>query len=103
MNYFINYNAQTSSITINTYRNNGFGSLNVLGLVGDIQRGLLSNCPLEGALAALEDGSIWNDAQQEIIENLHATILEFENGFDRENDEIAQREQDELDELAADY
>ena len=103
MNYFINFNAQTGSITIDTYRNNGMANADVIGLVEDIEKEISSTCSLEGALTALEDGSIWNDDQQEIIENLHAAIMEFENGFDRENDEIAQREQDELDELAADY
>ena len=100
MNYFINFNAQTGRITINRYRNNGMANADVIGLVEDMEKGISSTCSVKGALAALEDGSIWNDDQQEIIENLHATLWEFNTDpffWEREG------AYDELDELAADY
>lgn len=78
MAHFINYNAHTG-LSINTYRApEGYANSDVTGLVEDIHAERSGCCPLEGALEALEDGSLWQDADQEILEELHALISSHE-------------------------
>lgn len=78
MNYFINYDPNTG-ISINTYRQtNGYANDDVVELVADIVAGRPGCCPLEGAKDALEDGSLWNDKDQEAIEAIHNLIQEHE-------------------------
>lgn len=77
---FINYSAN-SGISINSFRNpNGYANSDVTGLVDDIAGGRDGCCPLEGAKAALEDGSLWqgSNATQEILEEIHAAITEWQ-------------------------
>ena len=79
MTYFINYNPMTG-FSINTFREpNGYCNEDVLGLVEDVQNGASSCCMLDGAKDALEDGSLWTDEQQEIVESIHSVITEDEN------------------------
>ena len=73
---FINYDVN-AGFSINTYRKpNGYANADVIGLIDDIVSGTCGNCPMDGALDALEDGELWVDgnANQEVIEELHALI-----------------------------
>lgn len=78
MSDFINYTPMTG-VTIDSYRKPE-GSFNddVRGLVDDVRAGRPGCCDLDGALAALEDGSLWTDEDQEAIESVHAAIKDFE-------------------------
>jgi hypothetical protein len=79
MTDFINYNPMTG-FSINTFRDSdGYYNDDVLGLVEDVQNGASSCCMVEGAKDALEDGSLWTDAQQEIVESIHNAIVDNEN------------------------
>ena len=73
MELFINY-SPVSGLSINSFRNNGYYNSNVVGLVEDIRTGCASCCPLEGALDALNDGSLWEGKDQEIIEEVAERI-----------------------------
>lgn len=79
MSYFINYDVNTG-LSINTFRNNGYANSDVGGLVDDIVAEREGYCSLDGAKDALEDGAFWagSNATQEILEELHALICEFE-------------------------
>ena len=78
MNYFINYDPATG-VAINTYRQpNGYANDDVVELVDDMVAGRPGNCPLEGAKDALEDGSLWNDEDEHIINQIHNLIQEHE-------------------------
>ena len=79
-NLFLNYNAHTSTITVNTYRNNGYFNEDVVGLVEDIAVGVHSSCPMEGALDAVRDGAVWagTNATPKVLEMIDTAICEFE-------------------------
>ena len=77
---FINYTVN-AGVTINSYRNaTGYYNDDVTGLIDDIVAELSGCCPLEGAKAALEDGTLWNgsDATPEVLEEIHNAICEYE-------------------------
>lgn len=78
MTYFINFDPMTG-VSINTFRKPE-GSMNddVRGLVEDIRANCAGTCDLDGAKAALEDGSLWSDDDQETLELVHAAIREAE-------------------------
>ena len=78
-NLFLNYSAHTATVTVNTYRNNGYFNEDVAGLVEDIAAGVHSCCNLEGALEAVRDGEAWagSKATTEILEMIDAAICEF--------------------------
>ena len=76
---FINYSVNTG-LSVNTYRApQGWANGDICGLVDDIVSGRDGSCPLEGTLAALEDGGLWqgSNATQEILEEIHELILNF--------------------------
>lgn len=77
---FLNYNAHTATVTVNTYRNNGYFNEDVVGLVEDIAVGVHSSCNLEGALDAVRDGAAWKGtcATPAILEMIETAICEFE-------------------------
>ena len=78
MTYFINF-GPVSGVSINTYRKpEGSANDDVRGLVEDIRANRAGCCDLEGAKAALEDGSLWSDDDQETLELLHDVIRNFE-------------------------
>ena len=74
--YFINF-SPASGISIDRYRAPG-ACINedVRGLVADMRDNRAGTCELDGSLAALEDGSLWGDDDQTILELLHASIRE---------------------------
>lgn len=76
---FLNYNAGTKTVSVNTFRNAGYVNFDVIGLVDDIVMGVSGCCELEGSLDAVRDGSIWagTDATQEILEMIDSAICEF--------------------------
>lgn len=78
-NLFLNYNAHTDTIMVNTYRNNGYFNEDVVGLVEDIAVGIHSSCNLEGALDAVRDGAAWagTNATPAVLEMIDAAICEF--------------------------
>lgn len=78
MTYFINF-APMTGVSINTFRKpEGYANDDVRGLVEDIRANRAGTCDLDGAKAALEDGSLWNDDGQEALELLHSAISDFE-------------------------
>lgn len=78
MTHFINYSPDTG-LSISTFRGaEGYANGDITGLVEDIRAGRPGNCPLDGALDALEDGSTWSDEDQSIIEEIHASVREHE-------------------------
>ena len=81
-NLFLFYHAHTSTITVNTYRNNGYFNEDVVGLVEDIAVGVHSCCNLEGALDAVRDGAAWagTNATTEILEMIEDCINAYEEG-----------------------
>ena len=83
MTHFINYSPVTG-LSIKTFRNTGAFNGDVVGLVDDIMDGREGCCELDGALDALEDGSLWSDEQQEVLEDLHALIRRWETEHDAE-------------------
>jgi hypothetical protein len=78
-NLFLNYNAQTYTVTVNTYRNIGYFNTDVAGFIADIAMGVHSCCNLEGALDAVRDGSVWagTNATPAILEMIDEAICEF--------------------------
>ncbi len=77
-NLFLNYNAHTGVVTVNTYRNNGYFNDDVVGLIEDIVVGVHSCCNLEGALDAVRsDDWAGTNATIEILEMIEAAICEF--------------------------
>lgn len=80
---FINYNANTETLSINTFRNNGYFNDDVTGLVEDIAVGVSSSCYLEGALDAVRDGAAWagTNATTEILEMIDEAICEFYDNY----------------------
>lgn len=78
MSKFINFTPM-AGVSIDTYRKPE-GSVNddVRGLVEDIRANRAGTCDLDGAKAALEDGSLWSDDDQETLELVHNAINESE-------------------------
>lgn len=76
---FLNYNADTKTVSVNTFRNAGYANFDVIGLVDDIVMGVSGCCDIEGALDAVRDGSVWADtnATTEILEMIDDAICEF--------------------------
>lgn len=81
-NLFLNYDSSTETLSINTFRNNGYFNDDVVGFVEDIARGVSSccYCDLDGALDAVRDGSAWagTNASTEILEMIDTAICEYE-------------------------
>ena len=74
MAYIINF-SPVSGISIDRHRAPGASvDDDVRGLVADIRANRAGRCLLDGARDALEDGSLWEDDDQETLELLHATI-----------------------------
>lgn len=87
MAHFINYDAQLDNVFIATYRQaSGYTNEDITGLVDDMKNNQSGCCPLEGSLNALEDGSLWEDEDQTILELLHHKITTHTAG--RVNNEI---------------
>ena len=75
---FINY-CPTYGVSINTYRSpRGYANSDVIGLADDILGYQPGSCPLEGAKDALEDGSLWQDFDAQLLELLHDAITTYE-------------------------
>ena len=81
-NLYLNYSAHTDTVSVNTYRNNGWFNEDVAGLVEDIAEGVPSSCNLEGALEAVRDGAAWagTNATTEILEMIEDCINAYEEG-----------------------
>lgn len=80
MNYFLNYSAIHNTLTVNTFRNNGYANFDVTGLVDDIAMGVDGCCDIGGSLDAVRDGALWSDkphATKEILEMIDSAICEF--------------------------
>ena len=79
---FLNYDADTDTVTVNTYRNNGWFNHDVKGLVADIAVKIPSCCNLEGALDAVRDGEVWagTNATTKILEMIDTAICEYGSG-----------------------
>ena len=77
---FLNYNANTETLSINTFRNTGYYNEDVCGMVEDIVTGVNSCCPLDGALDAVRDGAAWagTNATTEILEMIDNSICEYD-------------------------
>lgn len=87
MTYFINYDADTDHISINTFRNSGYANSDIGGLAEDLKNGTSGNAPLDGALEALEDGAFLSTLDskdgkwgtlQEAVEALHDALSSFQ-------------------------
>ena len=79
---FINYNANAALAADAIFISENRGGLTndcVAGLVEDMVSGRSGNCPLDGALDALEDGAAWagTNATEEILEMLHDVVVNF--------------------------
>lgn len=78
MNYFLNYSVD-AGLSIKTSRDPSATAGDIRDLVAAYQSKDESVvCDLDGALGALEDGSLWQDSDQEAIEDVHAFISEWE-------------------------
>ena len=78
MNWFINYRPEIG-FSVNGWRvPGGYFNDDVLGLVDDVLGECAGSCPLDGAKDALEDGSLWADGMENILESLHYAIAPFE-------------------------
>lgn len=78
MTHFINFDPM-SGVSIDTFRKpEGSANDDVRGLVEDIHADRPGCCDLDGAKAALEDGSLWSDDDQKTLELLHSAIRDFE-------------------------
>lgn len=76
--HYINF-APALGVSIDTFRKpEGYANDDVRGLVEGIRAGRPGCCDLDGAKAALEDGSLWSDGDQEALELLHSAIRDFE-------------------------
>ena len=77
---FLNYNANTETLSINTFRNQGYYCEDVCDLVESMVSGVSGSCDLEGALDAVRDGAAWagTNATTEILEMIDNTICEYE-------------------------
>jgi hypothetical protein len=64
---------------INTYRSpRGYANSDVIGLADDILGYQPGSCPLKGAKDALEDGSLWQHFDAQLLELLHDAITTYE-------------------------
>ena len=109
---FINYDENTG-LSINTYRHpGGYANSDVAGLVDDILAGHTGCCPLEGAIAVLEDGGMWagSNATPALLEELHLLATEYEAGQRLDdNQDVSPRQlagevfQDKLDMYRSEY
>lgn len=81
-NLFLNYNANTETLSVNTFRNNGCHGLDVIDLVESMASGHSACCDLDGALDAVRDGAAWagTNATTEILEMIDTVICEYELG-----------------------
>lgn len=72
---FIKYDFNVG-LSISPERNPaGYASSDVQGLVEDMMsEGSHSSCPLDGALDALNDDSLWPEDEREIVESIKAVI-----------------------------
>ena len=79
-NLFLNYNANTETLSINTFRNPGYYYEEVCDLVESMVSGVSGSCDLEGALDAVRDGAAWagTNATTEILEMIDNAICEYE-------------------------
>ena len=77
MNYFINFDPLTG-FSVTTYRNQVTWCGDVTDLVSDARSNNAACCPIDGAKDALEDGSLWEDDDQETIEDLHNVICRWQ-------------------------
>lgn len=75
MSRFINYN-NGEGLTLTEFA--AYAETDIQDFVDSVQRDISQSAPLDGALAALEDGSLWADDQQPLIEEIHALITEHE-------------------------
>lgn len=73
---FINYTTE-SGISISSYRHPECYYGNIVDMARDIKNGYNISCPLEGAMDALEDASLWKDVDLEIIEDIYNSIIEY--------------------------
>ena len=72
--YYINFHPETG-VSVNIYRQPvGVASADIAGLVEDYRKNRAGCCPLEGAMEALEDGSLWSDDQQDAVEDIHHDV-----------------------------
>ena len=71
-NLFLNYDAHTETITVNTYRNNGYFNEDVEGFIADIADGIHSCCNLEGAV---REGT---SATPAVLRMIYTAICEYE-------------------------
>lgn len=78
-NLFLNYDAHTDTVTVNTYRNQGYFG-DICDLVENVARGISTSCNLEGALDAVRDGAAWagTNATPAVLEMIDVAICEFE-------------------------
>lgn len=77
-NYFINYDQHTG-LSIDTFRNPSATVGDITDLVEAVKNGNESIvCQLEGAKGALEDGSIWQDDDQDALEEVHDLVIRFQ-------------------------
>jgi transcriptional regulator with XRE-family HTH domain len=75
---FINYDKNTG-LSIDSFRNPSATVGDITDLVAAVKTEDESiTCQLEGAKDALEDGSIWQDDDQEALEEVHDFIARFE-------------------------
>lgn len=77
-NYFINYDQHTG-LSIDSYRNPSATVGDITDLIAAVKSEDESiTCQLEGAKAALEDGSIWQDDDQDALEEVHDLVIRFQ-------------------------
>lgn len=83
---FINFNAAVDVVFVATYAQAGGCFTDIVDFVGDVRRGVSSACPLDGAVHALEDGSLWADLNDEdgqaLLELVHRKAREAEELLD---------------------
>lgn len=72
---FINYDFNVG-LSINSGQNPaGYANSDVQGLVEDLMSDTLhSSCPLDGALKALNDDSLWSEDERDIVESIKVAI-----------------------------
>jgi len=73
---FINFTSATGVHVLSYRRAETCSNLDVTGLIEDIRAHRSASCPLAGARAALEDGSLWTDEDQFAIELVYAAITD---------------------------
>lgn len=72
---FINY-SPISGYSLNTFRKPDTSySDNVVDFVKDVTREMSASCPFEGAIDALNDGSLFTDDDYDVVEDLSNFLL----------------------------